>query len=114
MKKSGFVIISIFLLCFIGCKIKEEVKEESINENRWFNSPEGLRMRDQPGVSGNILLTVLNSEKVTLLEEKGEILTIQGGTGKWSRILWQENEGWVFGGFLSKEEIIIVDIKNII
>ena len=85
-----------------------------LNEPRWINSPEGLRMRDDPTLSGNKLLSVPHGEPVTLLEETGETITIQDGTGKWSKVRWKEHVGWVFGGFLSNEEIVTVreQVKN--
>jgi hypothetical protein len=36
-----------------------------------------------------------------LLEETGDIITIAGARGRWSKVDWEGTVGWVFGGFLT-------------
>lgn len=70
---------------------------------RFVTADVGLRMRIAPDLSQRQIETIPFNGKVTLLEESGEVLTIAGATGRWSRVNWKGLEGWVFGGFLAKE-----------
>ncbi len=77
--------------------------DDSSNEKlRYVASKSGLRMRDAPDISANKIDVIPNREKVELLEETGEAVTISGATGKWSKVKWKDKTGWVFGGFLTK------------
>ena len=119
------VISIIVATLFISCNKSENTTEipteedtieienvkQYINKDRWINSLEGLRMRDAPNLEGKTITVIPNAEKVLLVEETGEVLTIQDGTGKWSQVKWQENEGWVFGGFLSIDVVPIATIE---
>jgi SH3-like domain-containing protein len=81
-----------------------EDKEVIITENsRKVISEGGLRMRDAPDISGTKIGVIPNGQIVELLEESGEMVTISGATGKWSKVKWNNITGWVFGGFLSTD-----------
>jgi hypothetical protein len=81
-----------------------EDKEIIITENsRKVISEGGLRMRDAPDISGSKIAVIPRGNIVELLEESGEMITISGVTGKWSRVKWKNRTGWVFGGFLSQD-----------
>ena len=71
----------VILLCFTGCKRREEKKRvlENTNEYRWINSPGGLLMMDTPDLSGKEILTIPYGEWVVLLEKKEEVITIEDG-----------------------------------
>ena len=83
-----------------------EEKEILINEDRWIDSKDGIRMREAPDPSSETITTILAYSKVLLLKETGNEITLQEHTGKWSNIEWNGQTGWVFGGYLSREEII--------
>ena len=59
-----------------------------------------LRVRDSAGLEGNVLGAIPYGEMVHLLDETGAVLTIQGASGRWTKVRWEKLEGWVFGGFL--------------
>ena len=82
---------------------KESDKKIAGDENiRTVKSASGLRMRNRPDISGEKIDTIPDGEKVELIKETGESITISGKTGKWTMVKWGEKSGWVFGGFLLK------------
>lgn len=71
---------------------------------RYAGAKAGLVMRETPDTSGKKIALIPLDDEVTLLEEKGESVTIAGKSGKWSKVTWKDKTGWVFGGFLKKDE----------
>ena len=58
-------------------------------------------MRDKADAPGRWWPPVPWKEKVEMLEETGNAVTISGATGKWTKIKWNDKTGWAFGGFLT-------------
>lgn len=115
-RKLLYILITLCLVVMLltGCKESNRNQTEPttdkvvtekrlLNEARWVKANPSLRVRDSAGTEGTKLGLIPYGEKVTLIEESGEEQTIFGTTGKWSRVKWNELDGWVFGGFLSKE-----------
>gem|GEM_PF-4347819 len=90
-----------FLLLFISFFI---YPKGNINKPRWVTAEPGLRMRMSPDLKAKRICTIPYAEEVILLEEKGEVIVISGEKGKWSKVKWEGKTGWVFGGFLNKED----------
>lgn len=63
-------------------------------------APSGLIIRSEPTTTGEKLGSIKLGDPVEVLEQKDPSITIQGKTGKWTRVLHNSVEGWVFGGFL--------------
>jgi hypothetical protein len=104
-KKIFFVIIIIF-----GQKIFSQVNEFPMN--MYVTSEEGLNVRNAPSLDSNRITTLIFGEQVRVYE-KGPRVAIDGMTDYWYRIFYSgdsSNYGWVFGGYLSKEEpLYIID-----
>ncbi len=96
-----FMSIALLLIFTVTVSV---FTENALNNARWISANSGLKMRESPDLNAKLIVVIPYQEKVTLLEEKGEAVTISGATGKWSRVQWQSNKGWVFGGFLSTAE----------
>ncbi|MCB1202533.1 MAG: SH3 domain-containing protein [Leptospiraceae bacterium] len=77
-----------------------EVNTGSSAKTMFISAEGGLRMRDKPSVDGNRIVTIPDKSEVQFIEEKGDLISISGKNGKWSKIKWNQYEGWVFGGFL--------------
>jgi uncharacterized protein YgiM (DUF1202 family) len=71
----------------------------------WVDAEDGLVLRQGPGTGHEKVCVIPYGDKVELLEEQGEFLTIQGRGGKWSKVKWADKTGWVFGGFLSEKKV---------
>jgi len=80
---------------------KTETTQKIINEPRWVKAEAGLKLRSGPGTDFDTLDLIPYGDEVVLVSEELEPVAIGGMMGNWSKINWQKNEGWVFGGFLS-------------
>jgi hypothetical protein len=95
-------IISLLLLMSCGKTDKPQTDTKSAEkqtEIRYAASKDGLRMRETPDVNGSKIGLIPDGEKLEFIEETGQDLTISGASGKWNSLT-----GWVFGGFLSKDQ----------
>ena len=90
-----FIIFIIFISFYIFPKD---------NKKRWVTAEPGLRMRKSPSIKSNRICTIPFEEEVILLEEIGKKITISERTGRWSKVKWKDKTGWVFGGFLTKND----------
>jgi len=90
------IIISLFFIISSAITAPENL--------RYAGAKAGLVMRETPDTAGKKITLIPLDEEVTLLEEKNDTVTIAGKTGKWSKITWKDKTGWVFGGFLKKDE----------
>jgi hypothetical protein len=73
----------------------------------YVNSKEGLRVRDAPGVSGNIVGLLPHKSSVFIEGKNDNEDIIDGIAGCWYFVKIDELQGWVFGGYLKEtiEEI---------
>ncbi len=69
-------------------------------DRRRVRSLGGLNLRDAPSTSGKAISLVPNGVDVLVIEESGSATTIQGVSGRWTKVEWGGKRGWVFGGFL--------------
>lgn len=78
----------------------EALRVVTINQERQIDTPDGLRMRNSPGLSGSHVATIPGGDLVFAIRSEGEDLTIDGRTDRWTYVEWRNNRGWVFGGYL--------------
>lgn len=71
--------------------------------SRWVISEEGLNMRETPNEKAKKMYTIPFGAEIVFIEEIGEEVSIDDAVGKWSKVKWNNKEGWVFGGFLNNE-----------
>lgn len=99
-------IKTIGVLCLLAVMIAACSKEGNDAKNSepvmYVQAEGGLRMRDSADTNANVILTIPNSSQVTVLETKEPQFEISGKSGKWTKVKYQDKEGWVFGGFLSE------------
>ncbi len=75
----------------------------------YVTSPNGLRVRSEPSLSSKTIDALYYGEYV-LVDKVGEKTTIDGITANWIRVKFYDDDefpeanGWVFGGYLSKEQ----------
>nr|WP_232369491.1 peptidoglycan DD-metalloendopeptidase family protein [Leptospira abararensis] len=92
---------------------QENPDELKTGEKRYVRST-SLRMRDEPNDYGSVITTIVGDEKIKIIDTKKEIETIGGVRSKWIYISWNDEwEGWIFGGFVSKERGPLVDNDDI-
>jgi hypothetical protein len=80
-------------------------------EIMYINSPEGLRVRDKPSLDGEKLFLLEKNHEVIILKKDINNIIIDGIIGNWMYIRSNSNEaqGWVFGGYLSKEKNLSIN-----
>lgn len=61
---------------------------------------ESLNMRDMPSLSSAILLQIPDSSNVDILFYDKEEFVLDGKYGRWCRIKYADQEGWVWGNYL--------------
>jgi YD repeat-containing protein len=76
----------------------------TFDDIRYVNTEDGLRLRGKDNLAGEVIALLPYGESVNLLETRGETQSIDGATGKWNRVFWNKQDGFVFGGFLSKDD----------
>ena len=104
MRKNKLIVFALFLF-FITYNINAQ------NQSFLFvNSPEGLRIRDKPDISANVIGRLNNLEKVLVIEKDTNTVEIDEINDIWIKIKSSNLTGWVFGGYL---EDSIDKIKNI-
>lgn len=82
-------------------------------ENAVVQSQNGLVLRDGPNQKANKITVVPHNTIVAVLKYSDKEEVIGGISGKWARVKYDKQEGWVFSGYLSKKEYILIP-KNII
>ncbi|EMY67807.1 SH3 domain-containing protein [Leptospira vanthielii] len=101
-------IFTIIILCFTNFSFyqSQDISQNFGNDQNVFfvNAKGGLRMRIEPSTNSKTILNIPDKSKVISIEEHGETINISNTNGKWTKIKYKENEGWVFGGFLNKED----------
>ena len=73
-------------------------------ETRYVIAPSGLNLRSTPSAAGAPLGLIPAGAAVTLLEEHKDLSSWQGLSGHWTRVRYNNADGWVFGAFLSNQE----------
>ncbi|MBM9590398.1 peptidoglycan DD-metalloendopeptidase family protein [Leptospira sp. 201903075] len=92
----------------------QENPDELRNGEKRFVRSTSLRMRDEPNDYGSVVTTIPGDEKIKIIDTKKEIETIGGVRSKWLYVSWNDEwEGWVFGGFVSKDRGPLVDSDDI-
>jgi len=109
MKKYLGRPLSIFIglggiLLILACTNEQDQKTHSTlaeSPLRYTMAEDGLRFREAPQQNATILALIPLNTQVEIVEEAPETITIDNIMGHWTKIRWQEREGWVFGGYLS-------------
>ena len=78
---------------------------QEANNTMFVNAPAGLRVRNSPSINGSIIGVLGDLTEVFALRKEDNKVTIDGIDGKWTYIISNTIEGWVFGGFLSLEPL---------
>ena len=108
MKKYLLLLILILSSNFIFSLDANYFKNNKQIEYLYVNSPEGLRIRNKPSLSGSKIGVLFDRMKVKVISV-GEATTIDGIKSNWIKILLpletvksKENVyGWIFGGYLT-------------
>lgn len=103
-------ILLIFFLFTLNCK-KEKIDHEF--KTKIKHSPTemtikakgGLRLRDFPGISGNIIIVIPDGSKVKIFQYASDTEKHDGVYGRWRKVVYNQYSGFVFSGFLVYENM---------
>ena len=126
MKKNILLILTVLFLFPLSAETSKYYKNNSLKNTMYVNSPEGLKVRDNPSLSGKRICGLVNALPVKIVEV-GKEAKIDGIKDNWIKILipayeWKGDEpeyGWVFGGYLSEKKVKYdlkspVDVQNLL
>ncbi|MBX7059756.1 MAG: SH3 domain-containing protein [Leptospirales bacterium] len=69
-------------------------------------SADGVRIRTEPSLSGNVIGSYNKGDTVIELERTHDLQTIDGRTAVWVKVIRAcSNPGWVFGAFVAPENL---------
>ena len=81
---------------------KAAAKSPASPTERVITAASGLNMREQPNQTATPIVLLPSGAHVKLLEETNNSETIGGVAGKWDKVEYNGQQGYVFDGFLSK------------
>lgn len=108
------ILISVLTVFSLNCRGKQSDKKQVM-----YVYASALNVRDQPDIDGKKTDLLSALQKVEVIERSPEETEIEGRTGKWVKIQYGENEGWVFDAFLSDSKsyaghLIKKNVKTVI
>ena len=121
-----FIVLVITLLTCSNKQVNNENEAQSLNnllsndiiENSnilFVNASNGLRIRDEPSLSGNRIDLLSHNEPVFIIERSENQDIIDDIMDYWYFIESNEIRGWVFGGYLNETvEELKLNEENII
>jgi len=115
-KREKRVIRRIVILVVLGLSayyFKDEIADTITEVKlRYFNqatlrgtvtSPYGLNMRTNPNDRAKVIFTLPTKSSVLIIDENGPTQTINGITANLFKVLYNDKEGWVWGGYILRD-----------
>ena len=62
-----------------------------------------LRMRAMPDIGSGVIATIPNGTTIEILGEDDKTTTVDGQSGKWMKVRYNNQDGWAWSGFLQKQ-----------
>ena len=101
---------TLLLLCTLlgsfanACGAGEDDQRAADQANlRYVTASSGLVLRSNPDRNAERLTAIPAGHAVQLIEEKPEEVNINGTTGHWCYVRFGEQQGWVFGAYLTDQ-----------
>lgn len=82
-------------------KLKECLLDDGFKKATISTSSNTLNMRSEPSLSSSVIIKIPNGSEVSILFFDQRELLLDGAMGQWCKIRYAENEGWVWGNYLS-------------
>jgi len=68
------------------------------------NEGSNLRLRDGPSLSSSIIISIPDKSKVLIIEYSDKIDLVDGQSGNWYKIKYNDKTGWAWGNFIRREK----------
>jgi hypothetical protein len=95
------VLYATLSIAMAGCGKKEQKTQKTLI----VKTQSGLVMRQAPDSNSQKVTLIPYGEDVEVIEEQAADVEISGISGRWTKVKWNGNTAWVFGGFLKEREI---------
>lgn len=111
MKPGGLGVMAFVLALPLGACGSPKVEQALVlpatpvlaMSTRWaVVQVDGLRLREHPGQTGRILLSLTEGARVEVLMRRAEEMEIDGETDYWYQVNHNGIRGWTFGAFLAE------------
>lgn len=100
IKKIKVVFFIICVAAALQCKGKNSNAIIPEGKIKIVTASDGLRLRKEPNVSSLIVTSIPKDQQIFIEQSIDKTETLNGATGQWFKISWQEKNGYAFGGFL--------------
>ena len=100
------LLLAIVLLSILGSGCGGNGDDQTAAEQanlRYVTASSGLVLRSNPDRNAERLTAIPAGHAVQLIEEKPEEVNINGTTGHWCYVRFGEQQGWVFGAYLTAQ-----------
>lgn len=74
----------------------------SLQNYRVIDTPAGLNIRSTPSTGGRVITAAPYKAVVRIVEQQPRTVTLSGKQGRWIKIQWKTNYGWVFDYYTKK------------
>lgn len=72
----------------------------AFENEKYVTVKSGVKMRERPDINSEIIFKIPYKEKVEIIEENKDIITIENISSRWTKVKYKNNIGWIFGEFL--------------
>ena len=76
------------------------INERNVSNRSVMYTTTLANLRESPSSSSKLILKIPQKQPVSILEF-GSITTIGNDKGLWTKVIYENQTGWVFGGYLS-------------
>lgn len=102
MNRFFYAAFAAALLASAACK-KEVPADKAPAGDVYVRADGGLRMRAEPRTDSVVIFNIPDGEKLDLLPDASEEITIDGRKGRFRKVEHRKKTGWVFDAFFSPE-----------
>ena len=109
-------IVTPFIIVFINSVSSQEtVNSQQISPIMYVMAGDGLNLRTEPTIQSQIIRVLPFLTKVKIIEKSDNFISLDGISSQWHKVSINNDIGWVFGGYLSKNiDIPKLNDKNFI
>ena len=101
MKRLILALVAVVLLG--SCKERAQARAPSPSADVYVRADGGLRMRAEPRTDSPVIFNIPDGEKLDLLADASEEITIDGKKGRFRKVSHRNKTGWVFDVFFSPD-----------
>jgi hypothetical protein len=91
----------IIILHFVIALLTIYVSAFADNKYKYVNASPSLILRESSNQNSDKLLSIPKGKKILVIDESTNLDEVNGKKGKWVKVEWNDETGWVFDAYLS-------------